>query len=230
MAKQHGLTLIEMLIAISILSGIIMLAGTGYSQYVTDFNKRDQRFYADLSAFQLRSAWQDQLGAAFHYLYQAGTDNYVPLFVGEKNGVLWASTRSIYKGDQPVFAWIGLQNKKLVYCEQLINDITALDTKVLQAQLCSKNKIELEHVEELSLRYYSWPGLYDRFEVVSDNLAIPADKAPRWFESVNAKDTKILPQWVVLKLKNGEDSTEIWVWLENLDLQRFLYFSGSTNA
>ena len=231
MASQRGLTLLEMLVSLVILSSVMAIASTAYSYYATGFNAREQRFSAHLTQLKQQMMWQDQLASAFYYYVEILPNNYRPVFRGNRTELSWMSTNSISQPGLPARSWLGLDDGYLTYCEQPITEKLVKSIAYDKAEICGALSLQLQEINSLEISYFSWPSMAARHLSWVDELPIRQDRAPRWFTSHDSEESELLPGWVRIHLQPEQSEPyTIWVRIENNDLDRLQIFSGNNNA
>ncbi len=75
MVKQRGLTLLEMLVALSIMSAVMMLASSAYRYYVLGLNLQQKQLQTQLNQLKVNTAWQQQLASTAQYYVKNGDVN-----------------------------------------------------------------------------------------------------------------------------------------------------------
>lgn len=231
MAPQRGLTLLEMLISLVILSSVMAIASTAYSYYVTGFNERGQSFNRHLSSLKQHIVWQDQLASAFYYYVETLPNKYVPVFTGTEKEISWMSTNSVNEPGMATRSWLGIKQGQLNYCEQRIQEKLVTELAYDKDELCSAFSVSLQAASALKISYYAWPNVIDRHFYLASDDAYQANKRPVWSSAHNSAVRELLPEWVKLKLYNEYDEEHvIWVRLENNDISRLQAFSRGNSA
>lgn len=228
MANQRGLTLLEMLVATLILTAVLSLSSGAYSYYVAGFNKSQDRILRQLHHTKAELAWQDQLAAAFDYNVKVGPYNYKPWFKGSNDSVSWVTTISMQQQGATAVAWLGVKDGMLLYCERLIAQALLTDATFKPDTLCGTYSKEIMPAQSITLQYYSWPSLADRQNSMSESYPGMQLQPPAWFNKLDGFVSGVLPLFVKVIIDTDDEPRDIWVRLENTDLQRLgVFMSGS---
>ena len=231
MAPQRGLTLLEMLVALVILSSVMAIASSAYSYYATGFNDRGERFNEQFQLLRKRTIWQDQLASAFYYYVEVLPNNFRPYFQGSAKEISWMTTNSLLEPGRVARSWLGLKQGMLTYCEQPLSHKLVKQLNFEVDEICSSYNLPVEAAENLNIQYYSWPNLRDWHLTQSNEQPVPPQDQPQWNKAHDASEKELLPLWAKLELTTLEGEVRnIWVRLENFDVYRLQVFSGSNNA
>lgn len=229
MAKQRGLTLLEMLVSIVILTTVISLVATAWGYYVSGFNNSHQKLSNQFSQMRRSLSWQDQLAAAFYFYVGVDNRRLKPLFKGEKDNVFWVATTSTEDVGSAALAWLGVEDSYLTYCEMPLRHTLVTRDSVSAQMLCDVYKQQIEPAESLQIQYYGWPGFSDRLNATSEAIPGLVLAKPAWFNQYQAEQTSLLPMWIKLQLTFEDETLEYWVTLENNDVQKQGMFMGEFN-
>lgn len=225
MEKQRGLTLLEMLVSILILTTVLALTSTSYSYYVGQLNRQQTAFGARLQDTKLAQAWQNQLSAAFAYFVEVAPNTNRIWFKGNATDVSWVASTSLQQPGITSVAWLGMRDKQLVYCEQTLTDTLFVNPQLDAKTLCDSYMLEIAPADKISLEYFSWPSLVAKQNAETTTaLAGALVSKPQWFKKVDAFETGLLPGWVKLLLSTAEGEREYWLRLENSDRERLGIF------
>lgn len=231
MAPQRGLTLLEMLVALVILSSVMAIASTAYSYYATGFNDRGERFNEQFNLLRARSIWQDQLASAFYYYVEVLPNNFRPYFQGSAQDISWMTTNSLLEPGSVARSWLGLKEGMLTYCEQPLSQMLVKQLSYEVDEICGAYSLPVEPAESLSIQYYSWPTLLDWHMTQADEQPVAAQRQPKWNKTHDATEKEVLPVWATIELTDLENTQRtIWVRMENFDVYRLQVFSGSSSG
>jgi prepilin-type N-terminal cleavage/methylation domain-containing protein len=231
MAPQRGLTLLEMLIALVILSSVMSIASTAYSYYATGFNERGDRFNEQLQALKKQTIWQDQLASAFYYYVEVLPNNFRPYFMGSEKDISWMTANSLLEPGKVARSWLGLQEGMLTYCEQSLTQKLVKTLEYSAEEICSGYRLPVRGAESINVQYYSWPSLLDWHLSQSDERPVATERQPQWASRHHSGEKELLPIWARIELSDKDNEKQtIWVRLENFDVYRLQVFSGSSNG
>jgi len=236
MVKQRGLTLLEMLISLVILSSVMMLASTSYSHYVTGFNTRGSKINDQLQEFKRSTLWQRQLSSSFYYLLK-GSDNieYKPWFFGEKNQVSWFASTSLTEPGMASAAWLGMIDSEMVYCEQPLTEHFVVSLTASPESICNNYQQAISPASALSFEYYGWKNVYDRYETQSEFIENQVLAQPQWFDEYSGVVNGLIPLWIKITITppsgaNDESSFDYWVQIQDNDSNKLDYFFGASSG
>jgi general secretion pathway protein J len=143
-----GFTLLELIIALSILSMVIVLIGRGFHLGINAWEKGESETRWTQRLRVLSGLMSQQLKSAYPYMVEID-DEKVILFKGETDSVLFVTTLadSLYGG----FKWVrySFREETLMYREGLLPD------KELTGEISGDDEIMDTNIEEVKFEYYS---------------------------------------------------------------------------
>ena len=154
-----GFTLLELIIALSILSMVIVLIGRGFHLGINAWEKGESETRWTQRLRVLSGLMSQQLKSVYPYMVEI-EDEKVILFKGETDSVLFVTTLtdSLYGG----FKWVrySFREETLMYREGLLPD------KELTGEISGDDEIMDTNIEEVKFEYYSpeeeeWKGSWD---------------------------------------------------------------------
>ena len=154
-----GFTLLELIIALSILSMVIVLIGRGFHLGLNAWEKGESETRWTQRLRVLSGLMSQQLKSVYPYRMEID-DEKVILFKGESDSVLFVTTLtdSLYGG----FKWVrySFREETLMYKEGLLPD------KELTGEISGDDEIMDTNIEEVKFEYYSpeeeeWKGSWD---------------------------------------------------------------------
>ena len=154
-----GFTLLELIIALSILSMVIVLIGRGFYLGINAWEKGESETRWTQRLRVLSGLMSQQLKSVYPYRMEID-DEKVILFKGESDSVLFVTTLtdSLYGG----FKWVrySFREETLMYKEGLLPD------KELTGEISGDDEIMDTNIEEVKFEYYSpeeeeWKGSWD---------------------------------------------------------------------
>lgn len=235
MVKQRGMTLLEMLIAMLIMSSVMMLSSSAYSFYIASFHNKQRQVEESLDLLFKESRWQEQLASAFYYLNKTTDGRYLPYFKGEKDSIFWLSRTSLSKSDleQAAQSWLGILDGKLTYCEQSLSVELVLDNKFDAEKLCENYKLPLYPAEEMKVTYFGFKSQVDKYNAMSEFLPLASRPQPSWFETYIGNQIGLLPDWIKIQVfeeTNSKDAFEYWSNIIDNDPVKLRYFTGGLDG
>lgn len=228
MAKQRGLTLLEMLVSILILTLVLSMVSSAYSYYVTGFNRQHSRLVDSFSQIKRSFLWQDQLAAATEYYLEISPRTYRVFFDGRANELSWiVSIDSNRKGEQAV-AWLGILNGYLSYCEQPFSVYLPKSSVQTSDEVCKSRLQIIVPADEFKVHYFGWSNLESRQNAILEPLPGRLPDHPQWFREYLGSKTNTLPLWVRLEVSKDGTIKQYWVQIEAVDMQKLAVF-GTEN-
>lgn len=219
MARQSGLTLIEMLIAMVIMSAVMMLSAEAYRFYIDQSEAGSERLEQQFQQMRNLVALQNQISAAYHYFIPSTTGAMVLGFEGQTDQLTWVATTSIQRQDHAAVSWLGSEDNQLMYCEVLLAEqlIMALPEP---AQLCQSFQLIIGEVDDIRFQFYGWPSFLDRLELGGGGL-IPSQQT--WYPSFSGAQKRVLPDAIRLTYQSRGVEHALFANLPNLDPGRTSY-------
>jgi general secretion pathway protein J len=154
-----GFTLLELIIALSILSMVIVLIGRGFHLGINAWEKGESETRWTQRLRVLSGLMSQQLKSVYPYMMEID-DEKVILFKGESDSVLFVTTLtdSLHGG----FKWVRYSFKE----ETLMYKEGPLPDKELTGEINGDDEIMDTNIEEVKFEYYSpeeeeWKGAWD---------------------------------------------------------------------
>lgn len=213
-AKQ-GFTLVEMLVALVVLSLTIAVSSQAYSQYVVSSERFLKKYRDELTQLQQDELVRERLSSARLYMANSsslmGLNKPSPFMIGKNHSWAGVTFPSIQDASYAAVFLLRLQGEKLYYCESLIKDSLPESNK-LPTDICEFSILVRENVDDVSFRYFGWKDystLVTYRQSPLTGLDISSIKK-RWFDKYLGVETQLMPQWVELTI-NYENSSEAWM-------------------
>ncbi len=159
LSSVPGFTLLELIVALSILSMVTVLIGRGFHLGIDAWEKGESETTWTQRLRVLSGLMSQQLKSVYPYGMEID-DEKVILFKGESDSVLFVTTLtdSLYGG----FKWVrySFRDETLMYKEGLLPD------KELTGKMSGDDEIMDTNIEEIKFEYYSpeegeWKGSWD---------------------------------------------------------------------
>lgn len=231
MAKQTGLTLIEMLVSLFILTIVMSLSSNAYRYYVISFNERGDKLQQTTSQLIAKRLVQQQLESAFYYYVKIDPINSRPYFLGTEQALSWIASGGIKSPGVSTLAWLGTVDNKLLYCERPVTEPLLVNLPENTSDLCEHFSLPLFEVESISVRYYGWQNPLDQFNPDPEYVAGGVLPTPAWDNQFNSVQRQVLPLYVVLTLQQPDsENTEWWFAINNVDVVRLGIFDDQSSG
>jgi|GEM_PF-5627656 len=226
MVKQRGLTLLEMLVALSIMSAVMMLASSAYRYYVLGLNQQQKQLQTQLTQLKAHTAWQQQLSAAALYFVKKPELNQL-LFVGQLHEVTWMSHRSVQQADLPAIAWMGVENGVWLYCEATLRQLFVTTQIPTSTQICEPFRQEIAPVSQLRFSYFGWKSPAEKYAGMGEGAQVINPFKPEWHDEYDAAVKELLPTYIKLDVTTDSGSNSYWVQVVESDPDKIRIFMGS---
>lgn len=226
MVKQRGLTLLEMLVALSIMSAVMMLASSAYRYYVLGLNLQQKQLQTQLNQLKVNTAWQQQLASTAQYYVKNGDVN-VMVFAGQLHEITWVSHRSMQQADVPAVAWMGVENGVWLYCEATLRQLF-VTTKIPEPiEICAVFRQEIAAVSAVSFSYFGWNGRAEKYAGMSEGSQMVSPFKQQWHNEYFAADKELLPTYIKLEVTTENGSNSYWVQVVESDPDKVrIFMSG----
>jgi prepilin-type N-terminal cleavage/methylation domain-containing protein len=207
-AKHAGFTLIELMIAVAILSGLLFLGSFTYQMLASRWSKELGDFQNTLETTKNFNLLNSTLTAIQPYIVldkSNNNTNYDPgfLFVGKENRLLSVTKQGLFNQRYPeVFRLIVEKNVNNKY-DLLYQGMSTQDQAIITAQqsISFTQQIKLlSDFDDIRFNYLGWDGFIARNQGVQDGLQ------PTWRNEFSGIDNQLLPdQMAILIKKNDKD-------------------------
>ncbi len=168
--EKEGFTLLELIVAMTILSLVALMIGNGFRLGLDAWEKGEKETDATQRMRVLSGLLSQQIKSLYPYEMEI-EDEMVVLFKGESDSVMFVTTLtdSSYGG----FKWVRYSYKddNLLYKEGLLPD------KELMKKIADDEEIIDSNIEEVKFRYYSpdegeWKETWDFGEELPGSMSI----------------------------------------------------------
>lgn len=231
--KQRGLTLIEMLVALVILSGVIVLSSQAYSQYIAGSQTFYDKYRVKLGLLQRDELIRERLRSARLYIANTSTlmglKRVAPYQVGKSDSWAGVTYPSLQQSQYPAIFKLHMSGERLFYCEKVIDDWLPNATQVPK-DICEFSVLVRDDVESLKFRYFGWENYMAWVDYRQSPLTgiDTSTLKQTWHEKYLGYETKMMPEWVevTFELKTGEK--EVWL-LETQNQDPSLMYNAYSN-
>jgi prepilin-type N-terminal cleavage/methylation domain-containing protein len=227
MKSKSGFTLIEMLIAISILSLLLFTGSYIYSTLSSRWDKELGEFNQHFEQSRSLILLQELLSGVMPFVVRDKIKDLGPtmFFVGQDDSLLAVSRGGLVNNDFPeIFRLTAVQNANnkydLVYQSASTQDILLLDTQ--QTIEFDNRFVVMADLDKVEFRYYGWPGFQLKNNAAEDDDTIKA----AWYADYSGVDWQLNPEKIELNITLGDQIAHLIVSLD-INSQVFLehYFS-----
>jgi prepilin-type N-terminal cleavage/methylation domain-containing protein len=221
MNKDKGFTLIELMIAISILSLLLYTGSYMYSTLANRWNQELGEFNQHFAQSRSFILLQELLSGVMPFVIRDKQQADMPtmFFVGAEDSLLAVSRGGVVSSDYPeIFRLSALQNKNDKY-DLVYQSASTKNTLLLDAQ----QQIEFEHrftliqnAEEIEFAYFGWPSFQIKNQSPENT---PAQS--RWFSNYSGVDRQLNPEKITVSVTIDQHTARFAVTLDR-NSQRFL--------
>lgn len=232
MVRQRGMTLIEMLVALTILSLVITVAAEGYRYY---FFSVDKRLYANnkqMSQVITRKLVNEQLKKIIPYYVKRSNskDEHVVFFKGSSKDLIAVSSSSI--SGNPLYSSVIallLQDGWLVYCEKPMTDFVLSSDVMDSSAVCDEHKIRIMQADDVKMTYHGYTALANVFKM---DLETGSRDTPGMMsrssllKENDATQSGVLPDQIIIEVRADGISYHAFI----VDVTPFDLFRVSLNS
>lgn len=205
---QKGFTLIELMLAMTLLMLVLFAGYYGYGLFTDKWQKRTQFYWQQTQQTLAFDAISRVFESTFPYIVNSDNNEPAQYFSGDQNRVIFVTTSPLFTKETSVVEFKILQNENtysLAYNEASMRGNLLLnqsDTIRWQHQI-----ILLENLQNISFEYYGWKNLQEVFtNIIGDEDERKG--APSFYQQHIMEERRVLPVsvYINLKAKEGEQS------------------------
>lgn len=227
MVRQHkqnkGFTLIELMLATSLLMMVLFSGYYAYSLYTQKWQKRVDTFWQGTQDAIGIEALNKLLIATIPYVVKGNNDRLSVYFVGDSQFIQFASNYSLFNDDASLVRIEYLsESKQLVYREKSLENFALLSTRQLEQQesgildTWDHSAVLLNNVAGAEFSYWGWVSFEDAMEEMNlgENLS-RSNAKPQWYANHQVETHRILPKSVNVSLNLLNSVSSFTVTLPN---------------
>lgn len=214
-SRNHGFTLIEVLISVLILSSVIMLASQSYRYFVIESRDFNNTYSEKLRLYQREQLIKRSIESSFLYMTNKSNLFYTleqyPYWIGKENELTAITIQSVQDPDIAAVYQIKKEGDDFVYCEKLIDSWLPQSNKVPEG-ICNFSLVVKNDIEQLTISYFGFDN-YQTLININQKDWFPDeqfDTSVKWHNQYNGEERKLTPHWIkiVWHQKNNDiDST-----------------------
>lgn len=204
--SQNGFTLIELMLATTLLMLVLFSGYYGYGLFTEKWQKRTQYYWQQTQETLAFDAIARVFESTFPYIVNSDSNQPAQYFSGDQNRVIFITTSPLFSKETSVVEFKVLQRGdeySLVYNEASMRDNLILNQSDLitwQHQV-----VLLENLQSISFDFYGWKNL----KQVLSSLVSEEDEtkeAPDFYQQHIMEERRVLPVsiYINLKTKKGE--------------------------
>jgi len=204
--QSQGFTLVELLVAMSLLSMIIYLASSAFGLFSQRWDGRLGQFEKTMHSARSKMLVQEILTNLVPYVAYENSGKAVIFFEGNRNGFVGVSSQSIYKYDNYAVVRLSVRQNPELY--DVIYEEWPMDrdhlVSVDQTISFSEPLILFSAVSSPLFEYYGWPQFTARIQ--NETKFIP----PKWSSNYNAVDSLFMPVKVKLTFTTAKGPYQLF--------------------
>jgi prepilin-type N-terminal cleavage/methylation domain-containing protein len=210
-AKNQGFTLIELMIAISILSLLLFTGSYSYSLMSERWNKELGQFSSSAKNYKHLELIQRLLEGVQPYVVVDDDKKPSFFFIGDDNSLLAVSRLGLFSGDYPeIFrlSTIDAGEGKVDLIYQSASTEQTLLKGTDQNINFTHQLVLFSNLDSVQFGYYGWSHLYEKNAVDKKN------KKAQWFARFSGIDNQIMPEKYNVTLTQAGKDLSIPIQLE----------------
>jgi len=216
--NQKGFTLIELILATSILMMVLFTGYYAYSLYNTKWQQRVNLYWQETKDGIAIDSIQKLISATA--LYSVVSDNNIKelVFSGDNTNVMFVSGEPILAQNKALVRLeiVKFYDKyKIIYKEKDLLNYTLIGTQLLRnVELLdwTYEAVLIDNLDEASFRYFGWQSFDDALKRLNLTESIQTSTLfPTWYTEHNASRVRTLPHLVNIRLKSNNKVTDFKV-------------------
>jgi len=210
--NTNGFTLIELMIAISILSMLLFTGSYTYSLMSQRWNKELGTFSTSAKIAKNLTILQRLIEGVQPYVVIDNKKSPSFFFIGDETSLLAVSRAGIFSGDYPeIFRLTTIENSNglvdLVYQSASTENVLLIGTD--QEINFTKKLVLFNNLEKVEFRYYGWNNLSEKSNS-SEN-----GKHKNWLPNYSGINKQLTPELINLKLTKSNSDIQISIFLDS---------------
>ncbi|MCF2948440.1 type II secretion system GspH family protein [Paraglaciecola aquimarina] len=234
----QGFTLIEVLIALVIMSSVIALS-VGAFRLFQPANLPDSEKLTEKSIRLIQyKKVSRSIRSALHYNFNSENgDNYLAFF-GNNGYLLFITSNPVFSGHKLAIA---ILNKvvspinglvSLSYCEHPLGSLNLNYIETERLTCKGRDTIRyLSDLRQIDFEYFGWENRGVYFQTQSDWFSNRIKHEPKWWENFSAIDRQLLPYFIKIKIRKSnteERLSELFIRLNEEDPRLAALSASST--
>jgi prepilin-type N-terminal cleavage/methylation domain-containing protein len=213
---SKGFSLIELLVAMSIMSMTLLISSMGYSFFMERWQKNLGQFDKSAQLAKKLVLTQQALQSVFPYILRDDNGEPAIYFEGQEDGFITVTQRPFFSSGKPSMIRLSIvQNTDfsfgLVYEEA---QMTVPLTKIVQQHVFNRKVRLIDHLTDIKFSYLGHEDINSR-----------TNKGQlKWWQSFNGLNRQILPQAIRLTMKIEDKEEEIDFLLNQVDQRTVVLF------
>jgi len=225
-AKSKGFTLIELMLATSLLMMVMFSGYYAYSLYSQKWQKRVQVFWHGTEQAIALDNLHKVLSSALPYIVNGKDNKACVYFKGSATSISLITSSAIFSAEPSLVqlrleAISGSNKHNLIYQEQSIKHSLVLD---IEHQPQWQHEIVLlANITDFNLSYFGWQSLEQAIENITSDLLVKKDHRT-WYQTHQSSVSRLLPEKVQVKFINDHGYSQFELTFAQHSVYRLLTY------
>ncbi|MCQ8879456.1 prepilin-type N-terminal cleavage/methylation domain-containing protein [Pseudoalteromonas shioyasakiensis] len=209
---QRGFSLIELMIATSLLSMVMFTGYFAYSLYTDKWQKRADHFWQLNQNSLGTEALIRTLEAASIYIVKDRNNKFSVLFSGQQTSITLVTNTGLYSNTTALIQLQTIEQDNGLQ-SLLYNEMPLIDTMLLeypQEPQWQYQHILLTDINKVNFQFYGWQTTENAGNSTLSAIDLePGQQKPkrRWYTSHSIEENRILPSKLALYFENPQQQT-----------------------
>jgi prepilin-type N-terminal cleavage/methylation domain-containing protein len=223
---QKGFTLIELMIATSLLMMVMFSGYYAYSLYSQKWQKRVQVFWHNTEQATALDSLHKVIHSALPYIVNGKDDKAVIYFKGTNTQVSFISSSAIFSAE-PALVKFSIEasannsHYNLIYQEQSIKHNLVLDIEH-QAQW-QHEIILLTNIAEFNFSYFGWQSFGDVINELNSEAFVKEDTRT-WYQNHESNISRLLPEKIQISFNSEKGGSDFQIGLSQHSVHSVLIY------
>jgi len=202
---NKGFSLVELMVAMSLLSLIIFVGSMSYSTFIGSWSKINNKINSNINNARNLMLLRKSVNSTMAYLLRDEHQKSGLLFKGRSNGFVSLTSSPVFENEMPSYYQVVFEPGKFVGEGRLLYKETSSASEQyfeVEHELTFKYELVLaEEVSNFEIAYLGWSTRKDKLEIFDE-----INKPKEWHSSYNSFYSQILPEAISIKYldKNNE--------------------------
>ncbi|MCP4990444.1 MAG: prepilin-type N-terminal cleavage/methylation domain-containing protein [Colwellia sp.] len=210
---NRGFTLIELMLATSLLMMVMFSGYYAYSLYSQKWQKRVQVFWHNTEQSTALDSLHKVISSAIPYIVNGQDDKAVIYFKGTNTQVSFISNSAVFSNEPALVqlnieAMAGSNHYNLIYREQSIQHNLVLD--IAHQPQWQHEVILLSNIANFNLSFFGWERFGQAVEHVNSDAFVKEDTRT-WYQNHESNVSRLLPEKIQVRYSSakGENGFEL---------------------
>ena len=207
-----GFTLVELMVAMSLLSMIILVGSMSYSVFIESWSKVNHLVNQNIRKAKNLMLLRKTVNSTMSYMLTNNSEKSGLLFNGDQLSFLSITTSPIFNDEYPSFYQIAFEPSKkstdgrdvgrLIYRE-----LSSKENYVINIDQLINFEHEMllfDDISNFKVVYLAWPYYQDKLQVFDEE-----SKPKRWINTYNSFNSLILPEAISIQFTDNKNEQHI---------------------